>query len=80
MFWRIVSLAALLYAVALATPVAAQTLRNEPPMGGLKRGQRVLVDDGSCPKGQIKEVIGGDHIKAGGTKNIQRTRRCIPKR
>jgi hypothetical protein len=26
----------------------------------------VLVDDGTCPSGQIKEVIGGNHVKVGG--------------
>ena len=58
----------------------AQTLKREPPMGALKEGQRVLVDDGSCPAGQIKEVTGGNHLKAGGTKQIERSRRCISKR
>jgi hypothetical protein len=48
-------------------------------MGQLREGQRVLVDDGSCPPGQIKEVIGGNHVKVGGTKHIERTRRCIPR-
>jgi hypothetical protein len=57
----------------------ADILKKEPPMGALKEGQRVLVDDGSCPAGQIKEVIGGNHIKAGGYKRIERQRRCIPR-
>ena len=26
----------------------------------------MLVDDGTCPSGQIKEVIGGNHVKVGG--------------
>ena len=46
-------------------------------MGALKEGQRVLVDDGSCPKGQIKEVIGGNHTEVGGNKQVRRIRRCI---
>ncbi len=46
-------------------------------MGALKDGQVVLVDDGSCPAGQIKKVIGGNHVKAGGWKNIERQRSCI---
>ena len=58
-------------------PGEARTLKQEPPMGALKYGQRVLVDDGSCPAGQIKEVIGGNHVQAGGTGHIVRTRRCI---
>jgi len=50
-------------------------LKQEPPIGQMREGQRVLVDDGSCPPGQIKEVIGGNHVKVGGTKDIERTRR-----
>ena len=41
-------------------------------MGQLREGQTVLVDDGSCPPGQIKEVIGGNHVSVGGTKHILR--------
>ena len=47
-------------------------------MGQLREGQTVLVDGGSCPPGQIKEVIGGNHVNVGGTKHILRTRKCIP--
>jgi hypothetical protein len=57
-----------------------QTLSREPAMGALKPGQRVLVDDGSCPAGQIKEVIGGDHWKAGGKATVERQRRCVRRR
>ena len=58
-------------------PVEAQVLTREPPIGAMKEGERVLVDDGTCPKGQIKEVIGGNHVKVGGTKQVERQRRCI---
>jgi len=58
----------------------AQYLTQEPPMGALKEGQRVLVDDGSCGPGKILEVVGGNHVKAGGTKHIERRRRCIARR
>ena len=58
---------------------AGSVLKAEPAMGALKEGEIVLVDDGSCPKGQIKQVIGGNHVKAGGYKNIIRTRSCIPR-
>jgi hypothetical protein len=77
---KIVFACLLLAAVSLAMPAAAEILKREPALGKLKLGQRVLVDDGRCPKGQIMEVIGGDHVKAGGTKNIERKRRCIPRR
>jgi hypothetical protein len=57
----------------------AEVLQTEPPMGQLREGQTVLVDDGSCPVGQIKQVIGGNHVRVGGTKHIVRTYKCIPK-
>jgi hypothetical protein len=38
-------------------------LKEEPPAGALYRGQHVFVDDGSCPVGQVKELIGGDNRK-----------------
>jgi hypothetical protein len=60
-------------------PVFAATLKQEPPMGAMREGQVVLVDDGSCPAGQIKRVVGGNHTKAGGTKQIVRTSSCVPR-
>jgi hypothetical protein len=59
-----------------ATFGAASVLKTEPHMGTTREGERVL---GSCGAGQVKEVIGGDQIKAGDTKQIVRERRCIPK-
>ena len=55
----------------------AQYLKREPAMGALKPGQRVLVDDGRCPKGQVSEVIGGDHVEVGGKAQVKRIRKCI---
>lgn len=75
--------ALLVYAVivgilsANAGPALAKILKQEPPMGQLREGQVVLVDDGTCPTGQIKQVTGGNHVKVGGSKHIERTHRCI---
>jgi len=66
--------------IALPAVAAAEILKREPGMGLLKPGQRVLVDDGKCPIGQVREVIGGDHIKVGGKSTIERTWRCVPRR
>jgi hypothetical protein len=66
-------------AVGSGGAALAGYLKKEPPLGKLKPGQRVLVDNGSCPKGQILEVIGGDHVKVGGKGQIERKRRCIPR-
>jgi hypothetical protein len=68
---------ALAVLVVTMPTAGAEVLKREPAMGALKEGQVVLVDDGSCPGGQIKRVVGGNHIKVGGTKQIVRTRECI---
>jgi hypothetical protein len=47
-------------------------LQAEPPPNGLPLEQIILVDDGKCPKGQMKQVSGG-----GGT--IGRIRKCVKK-
>ena len=65
---------------AMASGQGTQVLKKEPPMGALKTAERALVDDGSCPKGQIKEVIGGQHVGAGARQGSrERQRRCIPR-
>jgi hypothetical protein len=60
-------------ALLISGAADAQILKNEPGDGALPRGKRVLVDDGSCPAGQIKEVIGGSKID-----HVARSSRCIP--
>ena len=65
---------------AIGVPENAEMLKQEPAMGALRPGQRVLVDDGSCQNGQIKEVIGGDFFNPDGTmkaSGIARKRTCI---
>ena len=57
----------------------AEIVKKEPPMGAMREGQVLLVDDGSCPAGQIKRVVGGNHTKVGGTKQIVRTSSCVPR-
>jgi hypothetical protein len=65
--------------LAMAMPLQAEVLKKEPQMGALREGQVVLVDDGFCPAGQIKRVTGGNHVKVGGTKHIERSYKCVPK-
>jgi hypothetical protein len=69
--FRILVVAASLF--LLASAAHAQILKSEPGDGALPRGKRVLVDDGSCPAGQIKEVVGGSKID-----HVARSTRCIP--
>jgi hypothetical protein len=61
------SIVAGLLAAILSTAGAAgaATLKQEPPEGALRAGQKVLVDDGTCPPGQIKQVTGGGNISKG---------------
>ena len=65
--------------VTVPASAYATTVKQEPPMGAMREGQVVLVDDGSCPAGQIKRVIGGNHTKAGGTKQTLRASSCVPR-
>jgi uncharacterized protein DUF6719 len=71
---RAICLPALL-AVTLAAPASAQVVGREQDIADLRLGQRVLVDDGTCPAGQIKEVRGAKMTETG----ITRTRACVPR-
>ena len=64
-------------ALILATTAisSAQVLKSEPPEGSLKSGVTVLVDDGTCGKGKIKQVTGGNN-RNGGTGGA-RQKKCI---
>ena len=57
----------------IATAAVAQTYSREQDIADLRLGQRALVDDGSCPAGQIKEVMGSQMTETG----VLRTRKCI---
>ena len=62
-------------AVAVASPALAQQVSREQDMVDLRLGQRVLVDDGTCPAGQVKEVLGAKMTATG----VARTRSCVPR-
>ena len=57
----------------LMSPALAQVVSREQDIIDLRLGQRVMVDDGSCPAGQIKEVQGSQMTTSG----VLRTRKCI---
>ncbi|MGY4570000.1 hypothetical protein QA639_19880 [Bradyrhizobium pachyrhizi] len=72
-FVALVSVAAL---GAMAQSAAAeQSYMREGDIVDLRVGQRVLVDDGSCPAGQIKQVVGSRLSENG----VVRTRSCVPR-
>lgn len=64
-------------ALLLSTPLYAQQVQvsREQDIVDLRLGQRVLVDDGSCPAGQIKEISGAKMTETG----VSRSAKCIPR-
>ena len=60
---------------ALTVPALALYVGREQDIVGLRLGQRVLVDDGTCPAGQIKEVSGAKMTPSG----VTPARKCIPR-
>jgi hypothetical protein len=58
-----------------AVPAAAEQVAREQDIIDLRLGQRIMVDDGSCPAGQIKEVTGVKMTTTG----IARARKCVPR-
>ena len=70
---RCIGLSAALALCALASPAIAQQVARERDIVNLRLGQRILVDDGSCPAGQIKEVSGAQMTATG----IVPARKCI---
>jgi hypothetical protein len=67
-------LLASLFATTAAHALGQQVGREEE-ITDLRLGQRMLVDDGTCPAGQIKEVSGAKMTPQG----IARSRKCIPR-
>jgi hypothetical protein len=61
--------------LGLAAPASAEWVSREQDIVALRLGQRIQVDDGSCPAGQIKEVMGSTMTGAG----VIRTHKCIPR-
>ena len=71
--WMLGAIAAL----AIATPALSQVqiFPREQDIPEVRLGQRVQVDDGSCPTGQIKEVSGTTLTPAG----VTRVTKCVPR-
>jgi hypothetical protein len=61
--------------LAFAPAALAVQVPREQDIGELRLGQRIQVDDGSCPTGQIKEVSGAQLTAAG----VVRVRKCVPR-
>lgn len=64
---------ALLVAAMPATRAEGLYVSREQDIVGLRLGQRVLVDDGTCGAGEIKEVLGSRMTPTG----VVATKKCI---
>jgi hypothetical protein len=72
---RTIGSAVLALLAAASSPSNAQVLKQEPLEGKMVPGSVLLVDDGTCGKGKIKQVTGGE---TGAMNPRPRTRKCIP--
>jgi hypothetical protein len=72
-----IGVACIMLGVATLTPARAQRqhVGREQDIVGLRLGQRVLVDDGTCPAGQVKEVSGAKMTATG----VAPARKCVPR-
>jgi hypothetical protein len=71
MRWIIASV--MLWSVA-GPAVAQQTMvGREQDIVDLRLGQRIMVDDGDCPAGQVKEILGAKL----GPNGVIRTAKCV---
>ncbi len=61
--------------LATAVPAFAQQVSREQDIVDLRLGQRIKVDDGTCPAGQVKEISGTKMTSTG----VVRSRKCIPR-
>ena len=73
---------ALVGGIAYTGPVAAQTLKKEPDMHELSCGKKVLVENNTCPAGQILEITGSclDAIRANDASPRGRQYNCIKRK
>jgi len=62
--------------VAWVAPASAETVSRESDITGIRLGQRILVDDGSCKAGEIKQITGTKLTPQG----ISTVKQCVPRR
>jgi hypothetical protein len=62
--------------LALTAIARADIVGREADITDLRLGQKIYVDDGSCPAGQIKEVAGLRLTAAG----VEASRKCVDRK
>ena len=72
-----VLLFAAIVSLGSAVPAMAQLqiFPREQDVPEVRLGQKVQVDDGSCPTGQIKEILGTTLTTTG----VTRVTKCVPR-
>ncbi|MBV9563039.1 MAG: hypothetical protein JOY90_21735 [Bradyrhizobium sp.] len=60
---------------APAAHALSQQVAREQDIVNLRLGQRYLVDDGTCPAGQVKEVSGAKMMPTG----VLAAKKCVPR-
>jgi hypothetical protein len=61
---------------AWALPASAQIVSRESDITSIRLGQRILVDDGSCKAGEIKQITGTKLTPQG----ILTVKQCVTRR
>lgn len=73
--WIRTALAGLLWTAAgVAASAPIEYLKVEPAKGAVRRGEVVYVDDGTCPAGEVKKIIGGSQM-AGAPRQVMCVKR-----
>ena len=71
-------LVAIVAALSAQSVCAQEILKHEPPLGTMRPGVPVYVDNGRCPAGQVLEVTNGTYGSRTGHA-LPRGRRCVPR-
>ena len=60
----------------MSAPASAQprVLKEMPAKGTVRKGEVIYVDDGQCPAGEVKRIVGG-HQKSGESRQVE----CVKK-
>ena len=62
---------------ALTATARADIVGRESDITDLRLGQKVYVDDGACPAGQIKEVSG---LRLGASGTVESVKKCVDRK
>jgi hypothetical protein len=57
-------------------PASAQIVSRESDITSIRLGQRILVDDGSCKTGEIKQITGTKLTPQG----VSTVKQCVSRR